>query len=303
MRNSHSWILFGPLLILGAATLEAFWLQHTRGYYDWRAYFASAGDLLLRIAAGLLPLGLAAGALTALWPHRLYTMPLNRVWPWLALFVGQDFFYYWMHRADHRVRWLWATHSVHHSPNELNLSAAYRLGWTARLSMAPIFFAPLVLMGFPPPIVGAALALNLLYQFWLHAPWIPTLGPLEWVLNTPAHHRLHHASNPEYLDKNFGGVLIVFDRLFGSFGTVKEQVPIRYGLTTPIKGYNPIAIGLHEWIAIARDVWAARSLREAARSMFGPPGDASPGDVKVAAQPAQRPRQIDTHSGRLDIPS
>jgi sterol desaturase/sphingolipid hydroxylase (fatty acid hydroxylase superfamily) len=271
MRYNHGWLMFGPLLILAAATIEGFWLQRSRGHYDWRAYFASAGDLALRIGAGLLPLGLAGAALTALWPHRLYTMPLNSAWPWLLLFIGQDFFYYWMHRADHRVRWLWATHSVHHSPNELNLSAAYRLGWTARLSVAPIFFAPLVLMGFPPLVVGAALALNLLYQFWLHAPWIPRLGLLESVLNTPAHHRVHHASNPEYLDRNFGGVLIVFDRLFGTFAEAQPHVPLRYGLTTPIEGYNPIRIGLHEWIAIARDVLAARSLGQALRSMFGPP--------------------------------
>ena len=106
-------------------------------------------------------------------------MPLKSVWPWVTLFFGQEFLYYWLHRAGHQVRWLWATHPVHHSPNELNLAAAYRLGWTQALSLGPAFFAPLVLMGFPPTIVGAARALNLLYQFWLHAPWMPRLGPLD----------------------------------------------------------------------------------------------------------------------------
>jgi len=263
--------LIGPLLVLAAATIEGLWLHRTQGHYDWRAYFASAGDMLMRIGTGLLPVGLAAAALNGVWQYRLYTMPLNSVWTWLLLFVGQDFLYYWMHRADHQVRWLWATHSVHHSPNELNLSAAYRLGWTARLSVAPIFFAPLVLIGFPPLAVGGALALNLLYQFWLHAPWLPRLGSFEWVLNTPAHHRSHHASNPEYLDANFGGVLIVFDRLFGTFREQLSGVPIRYGLTKPIKSYNPILIGLHEWSAIVRDLKAARTLRGAFRGAFGPP--------------------------------
>jgi sterol desaturase/sphingolipid hydroxylase (fatty acid hydroxylase superfamily) len=271
MRPIQPWLLAVPLLILAVATLEALWLTRSRGRYDWRAYFASAGDLLLRIAAGLLPLGLASSALNALWQYRLYTMPLNTPWAWLVLFVGQDFFYYWMHRADHRVRWLWATHSVHHSPHELNLSAAYRLGWTARLSVAPIFFAPLVLLGFPPQVVGAALAINLLYQFWLHAPWIPRLGLLEWALNTPAHHRVHHASNPEYLDANFGGVLIVFDRLFGTLKQEQPSAPIRYGLTRPVKSYNPLWIGLHEWIAMLRDLLAARTARDVIRNVLGPP--------------------------------
>jgi sterol desaturase/sphingolipid hydroxylase (fatty acid hydroxylase superfamily) len=271
MNRTYPWMLVGPVLILGAATIEGFWLQRSRGRYDWRAYFASLGDLAMRIAFRFLPLGLATSALNWLWGHRLYTMPLKSVWPWALLFVGQDFFYYWMHRADHRVRWLWATHSVHHSPNELNLSAAYRLGWTSRLSIAPIFFAPLVVMGFPPLVVGAALALNLLYQFWLHAPWIARLGPLERLLNTPAHHRVHHASNPEYLDANFGGVLIVFDRWFGTYREELADVPIRYGLVDPVKSYNPLFIGMREWISIGRDVWSARSLREAFTSMFGPP--------------------------------
>ena len=271
MNRAYPWMLFGPLLVLGAATIEGFWLQRSQGRYDWRAYFASLGDLGLRIAMRLLPLGLATGALDWLWGHRLFTMPLQSVWPWALLFVGQEFFYYWMHRADHRVRWLWATHSVHHSSNELNLSAAYRLGWTSRLSIAPIFFAPLVWIGFPPLVVGAALVLNLLYQFWLHATWIPRLGPLEWIFNTPAHHRVHHASNPEYLDVNFGGVLIVFDRWFGTYREERTGISIRYGLVEPIKGYNPLAIGLREWIAISRDLWSERSLRGIFVSAFGPP--------------------------------
>lgn len=274
MKTLHPWMLTAPLMILLAATVEGVLLQRSRGHYDWRAFLASAADLGLRIGVGILPLGLAAAALGGVWNHRVSTMPLHSPWTWALLFVGQDFFYYWMHRADHTVRWLWATHSVHHSPNELNLSAAYRLGFTARLSVAPIFFAPLVFIGFAPQIVGAALAANLLYQFWLHAPWIPRLGPLEWILNTPAHHRVHHASNPEYLDANFGGVLIVFDRLFGTFREEISGVTIRYGLVHPIKSYNPLRVGLHEWFAIARDAWAARSLRELAHAAFGRPGSA-----------------------------
>jgi sterol desaturase/sphingolipid hydroxylase (fatty acid hydroxylase superfamily) len=295
MKPMHPWMLLAPLGILLAATVEGVLLQRTRGHYDWNAYWASAGDLGLRIGAGLLPLGLAAGALGHLWNYRFYTMPLNQPWTWMVLFVGQDFCYYWMHRADHRVRWMWATHSVHHSPSELNLSAAYRLGFTSRLSISPIFFAPLVFMGFPPLVVGGALAANLLYQFWLHAPWIPRLAGLEWVLNTPAHHRVHHASNPEYLDANFGGVLIVFDRMFGTLREELEGVTIRYGLVDPIKGYNPLRVGLHEWWAMAKDVVDARGVRQALLSLFGPPRPHTP--VALAAANLNPPHSMGEGSG------
>lgn len=271
MTHTNPWMLIAPGLLVFAATLEGLWLSRHAGTYDWKSFAASGGDLLLRLTVGLLPLGMAAGLLYQLWEWRLYTMPLQKMWPWILLLIGQDFLYYWMHRADHRVRWLWATHSVHHSPNALNLSSAYRLGWTARLSVAPIFFAPLVLIGFPPAAVGAVLAANLFYQFWLHATWLPRLGPLEWILNTPAHHRVHHAANVEYLDANFGGVLIVFDRWFGTFVAERPDIVIRYGLAGVPNSNNPIAIGLREWLAIIRDVFKARSLRAALGAAFGPP--------------------------------
>jgi sterol desaturase/sphingolipid hydroxylase (fatty acid hydroxylase superfamily) len=271
MNPRSAWLLLIPLGILLLATIEGIWMTAIGHPYDWRAYGASAGDMVIRFSLQLLPFGLTLQALQWLWAHRLYTMPLNDGWAWAGLFIGQEFLYYWMHRADHQIRWLWATHSVHHSPNDLNLSAAYRLGWTARSSFAPLFFAPLVLLGFPPLIVGAALAANLFYQFWLHATWLPRLGALEWVLNTPAHHRVHHASNPEYLDANFGGVLIVFDRLFGTFVAERADIAIRFGLVHPIQSYNPLSIGLHEWRAILADITRARSLRAALSAAFGPP--------------------------------
>jgi len=268
MNRAHPFMLIVPAFLVLAATVEGLWLQLRAGSYDWKAYLASAGDLIIRLATGMLPLGMAASALSWVWNHRLFTMPLQEGWTWIVLFIGQDFCYYWMHRADHRVRWLWATHSVHHSPNELNLSAAYRLGWTARLSLGPIFFAPLVAIGFPHLLVGAALAANLFYQFWLHATWIPRLGLLEWALNTPSHHRVHHGCNPEYIDRNFGGVLIVFDRLFGTFAAERPDIVIRYGLVEPVRTYNPVFIALREWVAMLRDVLRSRSLKEALRALL-----------------------------------
>jgi sterol desaturase/sphingolipid hydroxylase (fatty acid hydroxylase superfamily) len=265
----------GVVLVL--ATLEGLVLAR-RGHYDWRAYFATLGDVVGRRAVEALGLSIAAPLMALAHQHRLFTLPLDGVSAFLLLFLGQELCYYAYHRAAHRVRWFWASHAVHHSSNELNLMAALRLGWTGRLTGATLFFVPLVWLGFPPVAVLACLVLNLLYQFWLHATWIPKLwAPLEWLLNTPSHHRVHHGANPEYLDCNYGGVLIVFDRLFGTFVEERDDIAIRYGLTTPLVSYNPVRIALHEWAALARDVWRARSVMAFARAVLGPPAGRASG--------------------------
>jgi sterol desaturase/sphingolipid hydroxylase (fatty acid hydroxylase superfamily) len=264
------WIGVILAIVLAAAILEGAVLT-LRRQYDWRAFLSTLGDVAGRQAIGMLGLSLATPVMALAWEHRITTLPLETWQAFAILFVGQEFCYYWYHRAAHRVRWFWATHSVHHSPNELTLAASLRLGWTGKLTGTALFFAPLVWLGFSPVAVVATLTLNLLYQFWVHATWIPKLGPLEWVLNTPSHHRVHHGSNPEYLDCNYGGVLIVFDRLFGTFVEERDDIAIRYGLTKPVTTYNPIRIALQEWQAIARDIWAARSWRQRVVAVFGPP--------------------------------
>jgi sterol desaturase/sphingolipid hydroxylase (fatty acid hydroxylase superfamily) len=154
----------------------------------------------------------------------------------------------------------------------LNFASAYRLGWTGTLTGTPLFFLPLVWLGFPPMLVIAALGINLLYQFWLHSEWIPKLGWLEWILNTPSHHRVHHAANANYLDTNFGGIVIVFDRLFGTLVVERPDIPCRYGLVKPLRSYNPLYVAFHEWLAMLRDLRSARSLREFSGYLFGKPG-------------------------------
>jgi sterol desaturase/sphingolipid hydroxylase (fatty acid hydroxylase superfamily) len=130
----------------------------------------------------------------------------------------------------------------------------------------------MIWLGFAPVAVFTTLALNLLYQFMLHATWIPKLGWFEYVFNTPSHHRVHHASNDEYLDANYGGVLIVFDRLFGSYVEEREDLPCVYGLTKPIHSNNPVYIAFHEWIAMGRDIWRAETWRDRVLRVVGPPG-------------------------------
>ena len=271
------------VLVLGAALIEGIVKTWCGAPFDWRAYGCSLVDLLGRRAIELLSLSLVASLLNFVWVHRLFDIPSDRAWTLPVLFVGQEFCYYWYHRASHSVRWLWATHAVHHSPNQLNFAAAYRLGWTGKLAGGVIFFAPLTWLGFPPLAVVAALGINLLYQFWLHADWIPKLGPLEWVLNTPSHHRVHHAANIDYLDANFGGVLVVFDRLFGTYVEEQDDVPICFGLVRPLVSYNPLYIAFHEWLAMVRDLRHARSWREAWNYLFGPPGWQPDGGTTTAA--------------------
>jgi sterol desaturase/sphingolipid hydroxylase (fatty acid hydroxylase superfamily) len=268
----RSLLLILPLFVLVAAA-EGWYLQTRRGHhYDWRAFLASLGDAVgRRLIVSVLGLGVIAAILALAWSHRIMTMPMDAWWSWVLLFLGEEFCYYWMHRADHRVRWLWATHAVHHSSNQFVLANAYRLGWTTQISGTALFMAPLVLVGFSPAMVLGTLAANLLYQFWIHTELIGRLGPLEWILNTPNHHRVHHARNDAYLDKNFGGVLIVFDRLFGTYAEERADTPCSYGLVLPLTTNNPVRIAFHAWRKLWHDLFAAHGLREHVLALFGPP--------------------------------
>jgi sterol desaturase/sphingolipid hydroxylase (fatty acid hydroxylase superfamily) len=277
-----------PLLLPVLAAAEGAWRVRRGLGYDWKAWWTSLGDVAGRLLVNRLIGGGVAGALLlGVAELRIADIAMDRWWHWLLLFLGQEFCYYWMHRADHRIRWFWLNHSVHHSAQQYALSSAYRLGWTGKLTGAAVFFAPLVWLGVPVPLVVATLALNLSYQFWLHTELIGTLPrPLEWLFNTPAHHRVHHASNPEYLDCNYGGVLIVFDRLFGTFREARGDVPIHYGLTEPLHSYNPVRIAFHAWVQLFADLRVARGWRGCWKVITGAPGSSSAALEK--AQPAAR---------------
>ncbi|HUH85328.1 MAG TPA: sterol desaturase family protein [Stellaceae bacterium] len=275
MSHLFNALYYSTPVVIALAMAEAVVLAFLgKRPYNWRASLASIVDALGReyVVYRYLPLSLAAPVIFWAYTHRLTTLDINAGLAFGLLVLGVEFFYYWFHRASHRIRWFWATHAIHHSSNDLNLGAAYRFGWTGRLSGTGIFFAPLIWLGYPPVAVFGVLGLNLLYQFWIHATWIPKLGWLEYVLNTPSHHRVHHAANPEYLDANYGGILIIWDRLFGTFIEEREDLPCRYGLVKPLLSNNPIIINANEWIALGRDLWQARSWRERAQYLFGPPG-------------------------------
>jgi sterol desaturase/sphingolipid hydroxylase (fatty acid hydroxylase superfamily) len=216
--------------------------------------------------------GLLAVPFLLAYQHRLFDIDLTLPLAWAALFLLVEFVYYWHHRASHTVRWLWATHSVHHSPTRFNLTAGIRLGWTASISGHFLFYVPLALIGFHPLAIAAVLGANLAYQFFIHSELVPRLGPLEWILNTPTHHRVHHACNETCLDKNYGGTLIVFDKLFGTFATPPEDEPLRYGLVGRAPSHNPVKIVFGEWASMIHDLRAAKSgWAEWMSIVFGPP--------------------------------
>lgn len=270
----------GALIValLGIAAVEGIFMsRHAPGGYDWRAFAASIGDAVGRRITDLVSSGLglafAIPLIGWIYERRLFTVSMDAWWAFALLFVGNEFCYYWYHRCAHRVRWFWATHAVHHSPNQLTLATALRLGWTGKITGSVLFFSPLLWLGFSPVAVTLAMSVNLLYQFWLHTTWIPKLGrTFERWFNTPSNHRVHHGSNPEYLDCNYGGVLMVFDRLFGTYVEERADVLPRYGLTTPLLTYNPLRIAFHEWINLARDLRYARTARDIWRALFTPPG-------------------------------
>jgi sterol desaturase/sphingolipid hydroxylase (fatty acid hydroxylase superfamily) len=273
MRPTHlagPFRLFLPALLL-FALLEVMVLAMLRpGRVDWRESLATLGVAVGHTGINLMTRSLAGGAMFLLWPYRLFTMPVATPLGLVALLIAGEFFYYWEHRFSHTMRFAWASHSVHHSPEHLNLSAAYRLGWTGILSATPFMFVPMVLIGFTPTAVAAMLAVNLLYQFWLHNEWVPRLGPLEWIFNTPSSHRVHHARNPRYLDQNYGGMLIVFDRLFGTY--TREDEKCVYGLVDGKPSYNPLRIAFGEWGAICHDLVRAPTWTRKFVTLFGAPG-------------------------------
>ncbi len=263
---------FLPYVAAGVLFEIGWYLLIRKETYPWKEMFASMGVYALRVPARLAGAALTGGLAFAVWSLRPITVPLDTAWGLVLLFLATEFAYYWSHRADHTIRWMWATHVVHHTPEHLHFASAFRLGATGILSGSWLFFVPLYLIGFHPLGVAGAMAFNLFYQFWLHTDVIGKLGMLEWVFNTPSHHRVHHASNSEYLDRNFGGVLIIWDRLFGTFAKEQPQIAINYGLVQPIGSLNPFKLTFHEWGAMAADVYHAQTWGERFNQLFGRPG-------------------------------
>ncbi|HEY6882086.1 MAG TPA: sterol desaturase family protein, partial [Polyangiales bacterium] len=251
--------------------LEA-WHAHRKHLesYELRDTFASIAMGLGSVVAGI-PFKLGfLWLLAKLYEHRLFTIPWS-VGGFVVLLFAEDLAYYWAHRTSHEVRLFWAAHVSHHSSQHYNLATAVRQSWTQPY-MLFIFWLPLPLLGFSPEMILLQQAISLIYQFWIHTETVDRLGFLEWFMNTPSHHRVHHAVNVRYLDANHAGIFIVWDRAFGTFVEERADEPPVYGITKNIDTYNPVRIAFHEWRAMFVDVWSAPTFRDKLRYVFGPPG-------------------------------
>ena len=214
--------------------------------------------------------------------HRLANLGQpDQLWSWLVLLFAEDNCYYWFHRLHHEVRFLWAAHVVHHSSERFNLSTALRQPLLTPIT-GPLFWVPLAVVGYPPAMILTAQAWSLLYQFWIHTETIDRLGPLEWIMNTPSHHRVHHGANVEYLDRNHAGIFIIWDRLFGTFE--HEDARVVYGLTKNVHTFHLAKVGFHDVVAMAKDVVRAPTLRAKLGYIFAPPGWSHDGSSHTASQ-------------------
>ncbi len=272
-----------PLFLLAVLLEAAFASRRRLAWYSGEDFAASMGVLLLTVLVDLGPKIAAIAAMFALYEISPFRDLIGRQWwAWLLLFFLDDFIYYWFHRSNHELRFMWAGHVSHHSSRYLNFGTALRQGVGERV-LKYLYWLPLPLLGFDPVMVVTMMSLSLFYQFWIHTRALGKLwAPIELVFNTPSHHRVHHASNIRYLDCNHGGTLIIWDRLFGTFSEELPEEPVVYGLTDNIQTNNPWKIATHEYAAIARDMRRADRWRDRLRYLLSAPGWSHDGPDKRA---------------------
>ncbi len=295
------------VVVLALIPLEL-WLASRaviRADYDWRDTLANVAVSVGSIFFWGTLSWILLGAVAIAYQHRLMDVPFTW-WTFLIAFVAEDLRYYGWHRISHRSRWFWASHVVHHSSQHFNLSTNLRQSWTSQFSGLILMNVPLAYLGFNPALTGLAFAVNLLYQFWIHTEAIDRMPRwFEWLLNTPSHHRVHHGSNARYLDANYAGVFMIWDRLFGSFVPEQSEDPVRYGLVKNLATFNPIRIALHEYVSIIRDeLRPGLTWRERLGYLFGPPGWRSdgPGETTAGLRAAEAARRGNLQVGTAISP-
>ena len=275
------------------------------GHYEAKDALTSMlmgfGNLISDLTMGFISLGVLMWA----WQFRILDWGVSLPIILLAL-ISQDFLYYWKHRAAHRIRWLWTAHVVHHSSQFYNLSTALRQPWNNHFTGFVWLSTPLVFLGVHPLLLGFVGALNLLYQYWIHTEAIDHMPNwFEVIFNTPSHHRVHHGTNPQYLDSNYAGILIIWDKMFGTFVPEDRDVKINYGLVQNIGTYNPLKIAFNEmWVALKDVARPNLSIGQRLKYLFAPPGWSHDGSRKSSLQikadyVAQNPRL----SGRPGLPN
>jgi len=243
------------------------------GKYETRDTLTSLLMGAGNVVAGILLGFIAYGLFTWAWSYRLYDLGTSW-WIVVICFILDDLRYYWFHRIAHRCRWVWASHVNHHSSQHYNLSTALRQTWTGSLTGMMVLRLPLVLLGFHPAMIVFCGAVNLLYQFWIHTEAIRKFPVwFEAIFNTPSHHRVHHGRNPRYLDTNYAGTLIIWDKMFASFVPEEDDEAVEYGLVHNLGTFNPIRVAFHEYVAIFKDVFrAGLSITQRLAYLLAPPG-------------------------------
>jgi len=271
-----------PFFVLSVA-LEWFFVSRKKvgGRYETKDAFASMTMGLGNLASDILFGFISLGFLMWVWQFRLFDLGYSLPVILLALVV-QDFVYYWKHFTAHKVRWFWSAHVVHHSSEYYNLSTALRQPWNNHFTGYIVLSSPLILLGFHPLLIGFVASLNLLYQFWIHTEAIHKMPRwFEAVMNTPSHHRVHHGTNPRYLDSNFAGIFIIWDKMFGTFVPEQADEDISYGIIKPVDSFNPVKIAFVEWLNIFKDaLQPGINLKHRLGYVFAPPGYSHDGSRK-----------------------
>lgn len=253
-----------------------------KGAYETKDAAASLSMGVGNLISGLLMGFISASFLFFVWKHRIFDWGVS-VWAIAAAVVAQDFLYYWKHRWYHEIRWFWSAHVVHHSSEHYNLTTALRQPWNNHITGQILLTAPLIFLGMHPAIYAFVGSLNLVYQYWIHTEAINKMPKwYEAVMNTPSHHRVHHATNPRYLDSNYAGIFIIWDKMFGTFvPEMPDKEEIKYGVVKPIETYNPLKIAFAEMISIFRDVsQKGLTLKQRFLYAFAAPGYSHDGSRK-----------------------
>lgn len=272
-----------PGFVLLLAIEAWFSYKENKHLYEVKDTFASLGLGLGNVLIGFITKALIFGLFTFLYQFRIFELDHTVWWFWVLLFLADDFSYYWFHRVAHAVNWFWASHVVHHSSERYNLAAALRQTWTGNATGSFLFWAWMPLVGFHPIWVLFMQQISLIYQFWIHTETIHKLPrPIELLFNTPSHHRVHHGSDLKYLDKNHAGILIIWDRLFGTFQQEEERPT--YGLTKNIKSYNPAVIAFKTWGELIKTASRSSSWKDRIRYFFESPGWSHDGTTQTTKQ-------------------
>lgn len=262
-------------------------LEMLMSYIHHRHYYTAKGTLMniylsaLNMGLDIVLRGLCLLVIGYFFPYHLFEIT-NPFWYWFVLVIAEDFMFYWLHRIDHYCRFFWAVHITHHSSEEFNLTVGFRSSVFQPLYRF-VWFIPLSLLGFKGIDIMFVYSATQIYGILIHTRFVGKLGPLEWIFSTPSHHRVHHGSNVAYLDRNMGMVLIIWDRMFGTFTEEKEEV--KFGLTKNLEQpYHPIKTVFHEWANIFNDLKKKTSLKNKLLYVFGPPGWSHDGSTKTSNQ-------------------